>query len=414
MGVIDSGAGLNGSGVRDSQEAAALGEAERARILAKSAIFAPPPARTADGRRELVGLSRDELASALAEIGEKPFRAKQLWHWIYHQGATDFAAMSTIAKPLQARLAEHFIVGRPEIATEQTSRDETRKWLFRFRDGQEAETVYIPDRREDRGAVCISSQVGCTLSCRFCHTGTQALVRNLGPAEIVGQFMAARDRYSEWPSPKGETPRLLSTIVLMGMGEPLYNYDNVARAMRIVMDNEGIALSRRRITLSTSGVVPMMDRCGEELGVNLAISLHAVTDELRDELVPLNRKYPIRELIAACRRYPAASNARRITFEYIMLDGINDSEAEARALVRLIAGLPAKVNLIPFNPWPGSAYKPSSPQRLERFANIVMEAGFSSPIRTPRGRDILAACGQLRTEGRRERAATSAAAEPVA
>lgn len=414
LDVIDSGVGRPAdAGARDSREAASLGEAERARILAKSALFAPPAARTADGRRDLVGLSREELAAALAEIGEKPFRAKQLWHWIYHQGATDFAAMTSIARPLQARLAEHFIVGRPEIATEQTSRDETRKWLFRFRDGQEAETVYIPDRREDRGAVCISSQVGCTLSCRFCHTGTQALVRNLGPAEIVGQFMAARDRYSEWPSPKGETPRLLSTIVLMGMGEPLYNYDNVARAMRIVMDNEGIALSRRRITLSTSGVVPMMDRCGEELGVNLAISLHAVTDDLRDELVPLNRKYPIRELIAACRRYPAASNARRITFEYIMLDGINDSEAEARALVRLIAGLPAKVNLIPFNPWPGSSYKPSTPRNLEKFANIVMEAGFSSPIRTPRGRDILAACGQLRTEGRRQRG-VPVGAEPVA
>ena len=245
----------------------------------------------------------------------------------------------------------------------QTSTDETRKFLFRFRDGQEAETVYIPDPQEDRGAVCISSQVGCTLSCSFCHTGTQRLMRNLGAAEIVGQFMAARDSYGEWPSPKGETPRLLSTIVLMGMGEPLYNYENVAKAMKIVMDGEGIALSRRRITLSTSGVVPMMDRAGAELGVNLAVSLHAVRDELRDELVPLNRKYPIAELIAACRRYPPASNARRITFEYVMLKGINDSEADARELVRLIAGLPAKVNLIPFNPWPGSKYETSSRQR---------------------------------------------------
>jgi 23S rRNA (adenine2503-C2)-methyltransferase len=379
----------------------ALTEAERTRILAKSALFSPPPPVLADGRRELVGMTREELAAELAAIGEKPFRAKQLWHWIYHQGTTDFAAMSSIARPLQEKLAEHFVIGRPAIATEQTSRDETRKWLFRFRDGQEAETVYIPDRAADRGAVCLSSQVGCTLSCRFCHTGTQRLARNLGAAEIVGQFMAARDAYGEWPSPRGETPRLLSTIVLMGMGEPLYNYENVAKAMRIVMDGEGIGLSRRRITLSTSGVVPMMDRCGEELGVSLAVSLHAVRDDLRDVLVPLNRKYPIAELIAACRRYPGASNARRITFEYIMLRGINDTEADAHELVRLIAGIPAKVNLIPFNPWPGSDYLPSTREALDRFAAIVMAAGFSSPIRMPRGRDILAACGQLRTESRR-------------
>ena len=377
---------------------------ERARVLAKSALFNPPPATLPDGRRELVGLSRAELAAALGEIGEKPFRAKQVWHWIYHQGATEFAAMSTIGKVLQARLAQHFVIGRPAVAEVQTAADATRKWLFRFRDGQEAETVYIPDRHEDRGAVCISSQVGCTLSCRFCHTGTQALVRNLGAAEIVGQFMAARDAYGEWPSPAGETPRLLSTIVLMGMGEPLYNYENVAAAMRIVMDGEGIGLSRRRITLSTSGVVPMMDRCGTELGVNLAVSLHAVTDAIRDEIVPLNRKYPIAELMAACRRYPGASNARRITFEYVMLRGVNDSEADARGLVRLIAGIPAKVNLIPFNPWPGSAYETSTRGALDRFAAIVQDAGFASPIRAPRGQDILAACGQLRTESRRARA----------
>jgi len=378
-----------------------LTEAERSRILAKSALFNPPPYVLPDGRRDLVGLSREELAAEILEIGEAPFRVKQLWHWIYHQGVTDFAAMSSIARPLQQKLSERFVIGRPVAATIQTSTDETRKFLFRFRDGQEAETVYIPDPQLDRGAVCISSQVGCTLSCRFCHTGTQTLVRNLGAAEIVGQFMAARDAYSEWPSPRGETPRLLSTIVLMGMGEPLYNYENVARAMRIVMDNEGIALSRRRITLSTSGVVPMMDRAGEELGVNLAVSLHAVTDDLRDELVPLNRKYPIAELLAACRRYPGATNARRITFEYVMLKGVNDSEAEARELVRLIAGIPAKVNLIPFNPWPGSAFEPSSGNALHRFAKIVMEAGFASPIRTPRGQDILAACGQLKTESQR-------------
>jgi 23S rRNA (adenine2503-C2)-methyltransferase len=381
-----------------------LTAAERDRILAKAARFAPPPATLADGRRDLVGLSRAELAAELAAIGEAPFRAKQLWHWIYHQGVTDFARMSSVARGLQEKLAQRFVIGRPEPTLVQTSSDETRKFLFRFRDGAEAETVYIPDRQEDRGAVCISSQVGCTLSCRFCHTGTQALVRNLGPAEIVGQFMAARDAYGEWPSPKGETPRLLSTIVLMGMGEPLYNYENVAAAMRIVMDGEGIGLSRRRITLSTSGVVPMMDRAGAELAVNLAVSLHAVTDELRDELVPLNRKYPIAELIAACRRYPAASNARRITFEYVMLRGVNDSEAEARALVRLIAGIPAKVNLIPFNPWPGSRFEPSTAAAIDRFAAIVMDAGFASPVRTPRGRDILAACGQLRTEGERMRA----------
>jgi 23S rRNA (adenine2503-C2)-methyltransferase len=369
------------------------GDAER--ILAKSAMFDPPPRVLPDGRRDLVGLTRAELAAELAAIGEPAFRAKQLWHWIYHQGVRDFARMSTVSRALQERLAERFVIGRPDTAREQTSEDGTRKWLFRFLDDRTAETVYIPDRQEDRGAVCLSTQVGCTLSCRFCHTGTQRLSRNLAAAEIVGQFMAARDQYGEWPSPKGETPRLLSTIVLMGMGEPLYNYPAVADAMRIVMDGEGIGLSRRRITLSTSGVVPMMDRVGEELGVNLAVSLHAVRDDLRDELVPLNRKYPIAELIAACRRYPGASNARRITFEYIMLRNVNDSDADAHELVRLIAGIPAKVNLIPFNPWPGSRYEPSTRTRLARFADIVNDAGFASPIRTPRGQDILAACGQL-------------------
>jgi 23S rRNA (adenine2503-C2)-methyltransferase len=382
-----------------------LTAAEREQILAHSAKFDPPGVTTGDGRRDLVGLSREELAVEIATIGEAPFRVKQLWHWIYHQGVTDFSRMSSIARPLQMKLAERFVIGRPEAALVQTSTDDTRKFLFRFRDGQEAETVYIPDPEEDRGAVCISSQVGCTLSCRFCHTGTQTLVRNLGAAEIVGQFMAARDSYGEWPSPKGETPRLLSTIVLMGMGEPLYNYANVAKAMKIVMDNEGIGLSRRRITLSTSGVVPMLDRCGDELGVCLAVSLHAVRDELRDELVPLNRKYPIAELLAACRRYPGASNARRITFEYVMLKGVNDSEADARELVRLIAGMPAKVNLIPFNPWPGSKFECSGRRAIERFSRIVNDAGYASPVRRPRGQDILAACGQLRTEGKRARAA---------
>ncbi len=380
-----------------------LNEAERARILAKAAAFAPPPATLPDGRRELVGLSREELTAEMLAMGEKPFRAKQLWHWIYHQGEADFSRMNTIAKPMQAKLAERFVVGRPEVATQQDSADSTRKWLFRFRDKQQVETVYIPSADEDRGAVCISTQVGCTLSCRFCHTGTQALVRNLGAAEIVGQFMAARDSYGEWPSPKDGTPRHLSNIVVMGMGEPLYNYENVAKALKIVMDHEGIGLSRRRITLSTSGVVPMMDRCGAELGVGLAVSLHAVTDELRDEIVPLNRKYPIAEVLAACRRYPGASNARRITFEYVMLRGVNDSEAEARELVRLISGMPAKVNLIPFNPWPGSPYKTSTSEAIHRFADILNAAGYASPIRRPRGRDILAACGQLKTESERKR-----------
>ncbi len=379
--------------------------AARDRVLAKSALFNPPPATLPDGRRGLVGLSREELAEEMAAMGEKPFRAKQLWHWIYHQGVTDIGRMTSIAGPMRAKLAERFVVERPAVADEQASSDGTRKWLFRFRDAQEVETVYIPDPGEDRGAVCISTQVGCTLSCRFCHTGTQKLVRNLGAAEIVGQFMAARDRYGEWPSPTDDKPRLLSTIVVMGMGEPLYNYENTAKALRIVMDGEGIGLSRRRITLSTSGVVPMMDRCGEELGVNLAVSLHAVTDELRDEIVPLNRKYPIAELLAACRRYPGASNARRITFEYVMLRGVNDSEAEARELVRLLKGLPAKVNLIPFNPWPGAPYKTSTYEQTAKFAAVLNGAGYSSPIRRPRGRDILAACGQLKTETERARKA---------
>jgi 23S rRNA (adenine2503-C2)-methyltransferase len=376
-----------------------LTEAERDRILAKAALFAPPPMVDAEGRRELVGLTREELAEEMAAIGEKPFRAKQLWHWIYHQGVRDFSAMNSIAKPLQAKLAERFVIGRPGITTEQTSTDGTRKWLFQWRDGQQVETVYIPE--SDRGSVCISTQVGCTLSCTFCHTGTQKLVRNLGVAEIVGQFLAARDSYGEWPTPKGEEGRRLSNIVVMGMGEPLYNYENIARALTILMDHEGVALSRRRITLSTSGVVPMMDKCGAELGVNLAVSLHAVRDELRDVIVPLNRKYPIAELLDACRRYPGASNARRITFEYVMLRGVNDSEAEAHELVRLLRGIPAKVNLIPFNPWPGSPYQTSTPEALRKFAAIVNDAGYSSPIRRPRGRDILAACGQLKTESER-------------
>lgn len=353
-----------------------------------------------DPRTELVGLSRDELAEELTRLGEKPFRAKQLWHWIYHQGATDFAEMTTLSKDFRAKIAETHKVTRPGIATEQTSSDGTRKWLFRLADGKEVETVHIPE--EDRGAVCVSSQVGCTLACKFCHTGTQPMVRNLTAGEIVGQFMAARDSYGEWPSPS-DGSRQLSNIVMMGMGEPLFNYENVAKALTIVMDGDGIALSKRRITLSTSGIVPEIERCGAELGVNLAISLHAVRDDLRDELVPINKKWPIAELLDACRRYPTSSNARRITFEYVMLAGVNDSDADAHELVRLVRGIPAKINLIPFNPWPGTVYECSSNNRIHKFAQIVNDAGYSSPVRTPRGRDIMAACGQLKSASERAR-----------
>ncbi len=352
-----------------------------------------------DHRTNLVGLDRDQLVAEMALMGEKPFRAKQLWHWIYDQGVTDFAAMTTIAKGMRQRLAERYVVARPRVVTERTSADNARKWLLAFTDGSEAETVFIPE--DDRGALCISTQVGCTMTCTFCHTGTQLLVRNLEPGEIVAQVMLARDSYGEWPS--SVDGRLLSNVVLMGMGEPLFNYDNVAKALRIIMDGAGIAISKRRITLSTSGVVPMIRRCGAELGVNLAISLHAVTDELRDTLVPLNKKYPIAELLRACREYPGANNARRITFEYVMLRGVNDSAADARELVRLVEGLPAKFNLIPFNEWPGAPYRCASAANMRRFAAILNDAGYSAPIRVPRGRDIMAACGQLRSASRRQR-----------
>ncbi|HWT13302.1 MAG TPA: 23S rRNA (adenine(2503)-C(2))-methyltransferase RlmN [Allosphingosinicella sp.] len=359
-----------------------------------------PRPRSAPGARvELIGLSRAAIGEALAAAGldqrQAKLRAKQLWHQIYHRGATDFAAMSDIAKPQRAWLAERFSVGRPEIVVEQVSTDGTRKWLLRTADGHDFEMVFIPDA--DRGTLCVSSQVGCTLNCRFCHTGTMRLVRNLEAGEIVGQVMLARDALGEWPSqPEG---RMLSNIVMMGMGEPLYNFENVRDALRIVMDGDGLALSRRRITLSTSGVVPMMARAGEEIGVNLAVSLHAVTKEVRDEIVPLNRKYGIDELLEACARYPGANNARRITFEYVMLKDKNDSDSDARELVRLIRKyrLPAKVNLIPFNPWPGAPYECSSEERVQRFSSIVFEAGISAPIRRPRGRDIMAACGQLKS-----------------
>ena len=354
-----------------------------------------------DLRRNLVGLSRNDLKATLTEAGLEPFRAQQVWHWIYWHGITDFGRMSNIAKKTRDRLAELFVIERPEIATEQRSVDGTRKWLLRFADGNEAETVNIPE--EDRGSVCISSQVGCTLTCSFCHTGTQPLVRNLAPEEIVGQFMVARDSYGEWPTPTADAQRMLSNIVMMGMGEPLYNFDNVVTALKIVMDDQGIALSRRRITLSTSGVVPMIPRIGEALDVNLAVSLHAVNDEVRDTLVPINRKWPIAELLKACEAYPGAKNSRRITFEYAMLKGVNDTDADARELVRILKPIHAKVNLIPFNPWPGAPYECSSNNRIHRFAEIVNDGGLSAPVRTPRGRDIAAACGQLKSQSVRAR-----------
>jgi 23S rRNA (adenine2503-C2)-methyltransferase len=344
-------------------------------------------------RGDLVGLSREALAAEMAEFGAEPFRARQLWHWIYHRGAVDFAAMTSLSKTFREQLAGRYELRRPAISRSLTSIDGTRKWLLRFPDGEEVETVHIPE--EDRGTLCVSSQVGCTLTCSFCYTGTQRLVRNLTADEIVGQVMIARDALGEWPSPQDE--RQVTNIVLMGMGEPLYNYENVAAALKIIMDPEGLSISRRKITLSTSGVVPMIRRCGEELAVNLAVSLHAVRDDIRDRLVPLNRKYPIADLLEACRGYPGASNARRITFEYVMLKGINDSPGDARELVRLLAGIPAKVNLIPFNPWPGAPYECSSDKAIEAFSDIVFAAGYSAPVRTPRGRDILAACGQLKS-----------------
>ncbi|WP_240309416.1 MULTISPECIES: 23S rRNA (adenine(2503)-C(2))-methyltransferase RlmN [Sphingomonas] len=357
------------------------------------------PSPRADGKTELVGLSKDRIRAALEAAGleAKPakLRAKQLWHWIYNRGVTDFALMTDIAKAQQPWLAEHFTIARPAVVEAQVSTDGTRKWLLQTHDGHDFEMVFIPDA--DRGTLCVSSQVGCTLNCRFCHTGTMRLVRNLEPDEIVGQVMLARDALGEWPSqPEG---RMLTNIVMMGMGEPLYNFDNVRDALKIVMDGDGLGLSKRRITLSTSGVVPMMAKAGEEIGVNLAVSLHAVTKEIRDEIVPLNKKYGIEELLQACADYPGANNARRITFEYVMLKDKNDSDDHARELVRLIRHyrLPAKVNLIPFNPWPGAVYECSTPERIRAFSNIVFEGGISAPVRTPRGRDIDAACGQLKT-----------------
>ena len=352
-----------------------------------------------DGRIDLLGLGRDDLRMALETAQLEPrqakLRAKQIFQWIYNRGVTDFASMTDIAKDMRSWLDQRFVVSRPQVVEAQVSSDGTRKWLLRSDDGQDYEMVFIPDA--DRGTLCVSSQVGCTLNCRFCYTGTMRLVRNLTAAEIVGQVMLARDALGEWPSqPEG---RLLTNIVMMGMGEPLYNFDNVRDALRLVMDGDGLALSKRRITLSTSGVVPMMARAGEEIGVNLAVSLHAVTKEVRDEIVPLNRKYGLEELFQACADYPGANNARRITFEYVMLKDKNDSDEDARELVRLLRKykLPAKVNLIPFNPWPGADYECSDPDRIARFSDIVFKAGISAPVRTPRGRDIMAACGQLKS-----------------
>ncbi len=350
-------------------------------------------------RRDLLGLGRQELKQALIDVGipdkQANMRMLQIWHWMYHRGVTDFMQMLNIAKDVRQNLGEHFIVGRPEVVTAQISEDGTRKWLLRTVDGNDYEMVFIPDA--DRGTLCVSSQIGCTLACRFCYTGTMKLVRNLTPAEIVGQTMLARDALGEWPS--ATEGRMLTNIVMMGMGEPLYNFDNVKKALHILMDEQGIQMSRRRITLSTSGVVPQMAKAGYEIGVNLAVSLHAVRKEIRDEIVPLNKKYGIEELLQACADYPTANNARRITFEYVMLKDKNDSDADAHELVRLIKKykIPAKVNLIPFNPWPGSAYECSDWGRIETFSDIIFQSGISAPIRTPRGRDIMAACGQLKS-----------------
>jgi 23S rRNA (adenine2503-C2)-methyltransferase len=359
------------------------------------------------GKRNLVGLTRDQLRNALIAAGTPERQAKmrvgQIWQWIYHWGVRDFAAMTNLAKDYRALLAEHFEVTVPEIVTRQISADGTRKYLLRIAGGHEVEVVYIPE--ETRGTLCISSQVGCTLTCSFCHTGTQKLVRNLTAAEIVGQVMVARDDLGEWPvpgAPKDET-RLVSNVVLMGMGEPLYNFENVRDAMKVVMDGEGISLSRRRITLSTSGIVPEIARTAEEIGCLLAVSFHATTDEVRDRLVPVNKKWNIQTLLGALRDYPRLSNSERITFEYVMLKGVNDNDADARRLVKLIAGIPAKINLIPFNEWPGAPYERSDWERIEAFADIVYKAGYASPIRTPRGEDIMAACGQLKSATERQR-----------
>ena len=386
---------------------------ETAPSSAESFVEKPPLERyVAPEKPSLVGLTRTQLGALLGAIGvpeaQRAMRVQQLWHWIYFRGFTEFDQMTSLSKELRATLSEKFTLARPEVVAEQVSVDGTRKWLLRLpgevqgERPHEVECVYIPDT--ERGTLCVSSQVGCTLTCSFCHTGTQRFVRNLTVDEIVGQVMAARDRLGDWPGgtrptdgviPAGD--RCVTNIVMMGMGEPLYNLDAVRDALLIVADGEGITISKRRITLSTSGVVPNIERAGREIGCMLAVSLHAVRDELRNELVPLNRKYPIAELMAACRNYPGLSNAKRVTFEYVMLKGVNDSIADAKALVRLLKGIPAKINLIPFNPWPGSRYECSDWEQIEKFSQVVFDAGYASPVRTPRGRDILAACGQLKS-----------------
>ena len=369
----------------------------------------------APSRESLAGLGREALADRLAQAGvperQLRMRVNQLWSWLYVRGATSFEVMTDVAKDLRATLGARYSLDRPRIVSEQVSVDGTRKWLLRLADGKDVETVYIPE--EDRGTLCISSQVGCTLNCTFCHTGTQRLVRNLTTAEIVGQVMLARDRIADWPGAEPDDPtglpsseRKITNVVLMGMGEPLYNFDNVRDACTIVADGEGLSISKRRITLSTSGIVPEIPRWGEEAGTMLAISLHAVRDDLRDELVPINRKWSIADLLGACRAYPGLSNAKRITFEYVMLKGVNDSIADARALVRLLAKIPAKINLIPFNPWPGTPYECSDWEQIEKFAEVVNRAGYASPVRSPRGRDIMAACGQLKSASLKQRAST--------
>jgi 23S rRNA (adenine2503-C2)-methyltransferase len=387
----------------DRQKPAASGSIEKA----------PLERYVEPAKPSLAGKTRAELAAALAEAGVPPaqcrMRVQQLWHWIYFRGASSFDAMTNVSKDLRATLEERFTLARPTVVAEQVSVDGTRKWLLRLPGENsggpphDVECVYIPET--GRGTLCISSQVGCTLTCSFCHTGTQRLVRNLTAGEIIGQIMVARDRLGDWPgerAPDGavvpaDGGRFVTNIVMMGMGEPLYNFEAVRDALQVVADNEGIAISKRKITVSTSGVVPNIARCGDEIGVMLAVSLHAVRNDLRDELVPLNRKYPIEELLEACRTYPGLTNAKRITFEYVMLKGVNDSLADAKTLVRLLAGIPAKINLIPFNPWPGSRYECSGWETIEKFSEIVFNAGYSAPVRTPRGRDILAACGQLKS-----------------
>ena len=350
-------------------------------------------------QENIIGLSREEIGDRFLSLGLQKFRSGQVWHWLYHKGATSFEEMTTLSKKVRVQLGKTFSIKRPTVSEKQTSADGTIKWLLQFEDGAKAETVFIPE--EDRGTLCISSQVGCTLNCSFCHTGTQKLVRNLSSSELVGQILIAFDELSAWPS--AQIGRPLTNIVLMGMGEPLYNLDNVIKALKIIMDNEGISISKRRITLSTSGIVPEFSRCRLETDVNLAISLHAVTDDVRDILVPINKRYPIKELLNACREYPGVSNSRRITFEYVMLKGINARTSDAKALIKLMEGIPAKINLIPFNPWPGSPYECSEKKQIEEFAKIVLKAGYPSPVRTPRGDDILAACGQLKSASVKER-----------